>query len=35
VGDLSEHEKFIEQYLSEGNTQAEVQLLSELISTAN
>ncbi len=31
MGDLSEHEKLIEQYMSEGNTEAAVQLLSELI----
>ena len=31
MGDLSEHEKLIEQYLSEDNTQAAVQLLSELV----
>ena len=28
---LSEHEKLIEQYLGEGDTEAAVQLLSELI----
>jgi CRP-like cAMP-binding protein len=31
MGDLAEHEKLIEQYLSEDNTEAAVQLLSELI----
>ena len=31
MADLSEHEKLIEQYMSEGNTEAAVQLLSELI----
>ncbi len=31
MGDLSEHEKLIDQYLREGNTDAAVQLLSELI----
>lgn len=31
MGDLSEHEKLIEQYLSEDNAEAAVQLLSELI----
>ena len=31
MGDLSEHEKLIEQYMSEDNTEAAVQLLSELI----
>ena len=31
MGDLSEHEELIEQYLGEGNTEAAVQLLSELI----
>ena len=31
MGDLSEHEKLIEQYLREDNTEAAVQLLSELI----
>jgi CRP-like cAMP-binding protein len=31
MGDLSEHEELIEQYLGEGNTEAAVELLSELI----
>jgi hypothetical protein len=31
MGDLSEHEKLIEQYLGEDNTEAAVQLISELI----
>ena len=31
MGDLSEHEKLIEQYLSEDNKEAAVQLISELI----
>ena len=31
MGDLSEHEKLIEQYLSEDKQEAAVQLLSELI----
>ena len=31
MSDSSEHEKLIEQYMSEGNTEAAVRLLSELI----
>jgi hypothetical protein len=31
MGELSEHEKLIEQYLGDDNTEAAVQLLSELI----
>ena len=31
MANSSEHEKLIEQYMSEGNTEPAVQLLSELI----
>ena len=31
MGNFSEHEKLIDQYLSEDNTQSAVQLLCELI----
>jgi len=31
MADLSEHEKLIEQFMSEGHTEAAVQLLCELI----